>query len=67
MIWSPRASHSKFKFKYNRDKYFRRLGRPTFFYNIKRMFLLVGRLLQSDKTKVFVKYLASSSFEFQTT
>ena len=31
---------------------------------IKHMFLLVGRLLQSDRTKALVKYLASSSFKY---
>ena len=31
------------------------------------MFLLVGRLLRSDKTKALVKYLASSSFKFHST
>ena len=63
MIWNTRESHSIFKFKYNNYKHVRRPGRPTCFYN-KNMFLLVGRLLQSDRTKALVKYLASSSFKY---
>ena len=34
---------------------------------VKHMFLLVGVLLQSDKTKALVKYLAISSFKFHAT
>ena len=37
------------------------------FFLTKRMFLLVGRLLRSDKTKTLVEYLASSSFKFHST
>ena len=32
-----------------------------------RMFLLVGGLLRSGKTKALVKYLASSLFKFHST
>ena len=66
MIWNTRGFHNIFKLKYESCKLFRRLDRPTCFI-IKRMFLLVGRPLQSEKTKAFVKYLASSSFKFRAT
>ena len=55
VTWNTIGFHSIFKFKYNSYKHFRRLGS------------LGWRLLQSDKTKVFLKYLASSSVEFHAT
>ena len=50
-----RGSHCIFKFKYNSYKHFRRLGS------------LGWRLLKYDKTKIFLKYPASSPFEFHAT
>ena len=52
---NTRGSHSIFKFKYSSYKHFRRLGS------------LGWRLLRSDKTKVFLKYFVSSSFEIYVT
>ena len=50
-----RGSRSIFKFNYNSYKHFRTLVS------------FVWRLLRSDKTKVFLKCLASFSFEFPAT
>ena len=66
MIWNARESDSIFKFKYNVINRFKDLLYLQVFI-IKCMFLLVGRLLQSDKTKALAKYLASFSFEFDFT
>ena len=55
VTWNSKGSHSIFKFKYNSHKHFRRLCSFGW------------RLLRSDKTKVFLKHLASSSFEFHAT
>ena len=52
VTWNTRGSHSIFKFKYNSYKHFWSLG------------FLGWKLLRSDKTKVFLNCLASSSFEF---
>ena len=67
MIWNTRGSHRIFKFKNNSYiNTFEGLV-DLHVFKIKRMFLLVGRPLRSDKTKAFVKYIASSSFIFHST
>ena len=52
VTWNTRRSHCIFKFKHNSYKHFQRLGS------------LGWKLLRSDKTKIFLKYLVSSPFEF---